>query len=155
LNVVYPEYNWKPWLFGTVPKGYWKDDKNQRQFFFWLAEILNIEHPEDLCLLQRHHFENYGGGSLFNTEYGGSLRKALMTLFPNYEWHEWLFEKTMTPGFWDDLGNQRKYLDWFSKNRLKMKSMEDWYHVDWASISNQIAVFITTKYGGSIWKFVS
>jgi hypothetical protein len=36
LKKVYPDHDWVMWKFGTVKHNFWKDDKNQRDFFDWL-----------------------------------------------------------------------------------------------------------------------
>jgi hypothetical protein len=42
LSNVYPDYEWLPWKFSQVPKGYWADLTNQRKFLDWVAVQFNI-----------------------------------------------------------------------------------------------------------------
>jgi hypothetical protein len=51
----------------------------------------------------------------------------LATVFPEYEWLPWKLERCPR-GFWDDINNQRKFLDWVSKE-LKIEEFSDWYKV--------------------------
>ena len=44
---VYNEFPWLPWKFSTIPQGYWKDMKNQRNFMKKLSDELKIEKMED------------------------------------------------------------------------------------------------------------
>ncbi len=45
--MVYPEYDWIPWKFKQVPRGFWADEKNHRKFFDWLAKELNMKTLQD------------------------------------------------------------------------------------------------------------
>ncbi len=47
ISNVYPEYEWLPWRFNQVPKGYWDDMKNQRNFMDWAGKQLNYTNRED------------------------------------------------------------------------------------------------------------
>lgn len=47
LSAVYPEYDWLPWKFSSVPKLFWKDDRNVKQFLDWAAIELGIKEPSD------------------------------------------------------------------------------------------------------------
>ena len=51
----------------------------------------------------------------------------LSAAFPEYEWLPWKFNKCPR-NFWDDLKNQRKFMDWAGKE-LGIKDMSDWYKV--------------------------
>jgi len=41
LQAIYPEHNWIPWKFNTVPRSYWENLQNQKSFFDWVAIQLN------------------------------------------------------------------------------------------------------------------
>jgi hypothetical protein len=47
LSKVFPDYNWLPWRFGTCPRNFWDDAKNQRNFMDWAATQLNIKEMSD------------------------------------------------------------------------------------------------------------
>jgi hypothetical protein len=51
----------------------------------------------------------------------------LSTLYPEYNWLPWKFENSPR-NFWDDVKNQRNFLDWASKE-FKIQDMSDWYRV--------------------------
>jgi hypothetical protein len=42
LVTQYPEYNWLPWKFERVPRGFWSDIANQRSFMEWAAKELQV-----------------------------------------------------------------------------------------------------------------
>lgn len=43
MRAIYPEYEWNEWLFNQEPVGYWNDIKNQRKYFDWVAEFLDLK----------------------------------------------------------------------------------------------------------------
>jgi hypothetical protein len=48
LQTAYSQSNkWMPWELNKVPSSYWKDMQNQKAYFDWLGEQLNVKHPED------------------------------------------------------------------------------------------------------------
>jgi hypothetical protein len=67
-----------------------------------------------------------GAGPLLN-KYSNSTSILLSKLYPEYDWLPWKF--AICPrNFWDDIENQRKFMDWAAKE-LKVKDMSDWYNV--------------------------
>jgi hypothetical protein len=44
---VYPEYEWLPWRFNIVLKGFWDDVKNQKKFMDWAGKQLDYKNRED------------------------------------------------------------------------------------------------------------
>ena len=47
ITSIYSNYNWLPWKFKQVPKGYWNDENNIKQYMNWLSDKLNIKTMED------------------------------------------------------------------------------------------------------------
>jgi hypothetical protein len=72
------------------------------------------------------------GGINLLAKYEGSTKQLLAQIFPEYKWIPWEFAKA-SQNFWDDVNNQRNYLNWAEK-RLKIKEMEDWYNITLAVI---------------------
>lgn len=46
ITAIYPDYTWLLWKFHQTPKGFWPDINNQRLFFNWMGEKLNIKHMD-------------------------------------------------------------------------------------------------------------
>jgi hypothetical protein len=48
---LHPEYPWQLWRFSPsenpLPKDYWNDPKNVKEYLEWLAKELKVEKPED------------------------------------------------------------------------------------------------------------
>lgn len=68
-----------------------------------------------------------GGAHLLNNTYNGSVAQLLTSIYPNYNWIPWLFGRT-AKHIWDDIDNQRKFMDYASK-QLNLNKMEDWKKV--------------------------
>ncbi len=50
LRSVYPEHDWHPWMFHSVPHNYWQDDsglQNQRDYVKWLGNEIGIRKHEE------------------------------------------------------------------------------------------------------------
>src|SRR5690349_19875294 len=56
----------------------------------------------------------YGGGGLLKEKYSNSVFKLISTIYSNQEWHPWKFAQ-IPQGYWDELSNQKKFLDWLGK----------------------------------------
>jgi hypothetical protein len=49
--------------------------------------------------------------------------KALLALYPEHTWHEWMFSR-VPDGFWNSIENQRRYLDWLAPQLKFVKPPE-------------------------------
>ena len=67
-----------------------------------------------------------GGGSILE-KYKGSLVALLKSMYPENDWLPWKFA-SCPQNYWDDLKNQRKFMDWAGKE-LKIKEQSDWYKI--------------------------
>ena len=53
LEAIFPQDDWKLWLFEETPKGFWADVKNHRNFLEWLGNKLEFKNKEDWYKLTR------------------------------------------------------------------------------------------------------
>jgi hypothetical protein len=67
------------------------------------------------------------GGSYIVEKRGSVPYYIFSEIYPEYEWLPWRFNRVV-PGYWDDVNNQKKFMEWASKE-LKIKDMSDWYNV--------------------------
>jgi hypothetical protein len=51
----------------------------------------------------------------------------LSTLNPEYDWLPWKFDR-LPDQYWNDLQNQRKFLDWAAR-QLNIEKFSGWYSV--------------------------
>lgn len=75
-----PDYDWKEWLFGRVPRGFWKARVNRRRYLDWLGDQLGFTHPDSWRRLRRFHIERNHGRGLLKL-YGRSLERILKDYF--------------------------------------------------------------------------
>jgi hypothetical protein len=47
ISVLYPDYEWLPWKFGTTSMNYWDDVNNQIKFIKWAGKELKIKEMSD------------------------------------------------------------------------------------------------------------
>jgi len=134
LPATYPEYNWKTYKFSILPPGFWKDMKNQRQYFTDLAVSLGLKSWEDWYKVKLPELVP-PATSIITEYYGGSLVKALMRIFPEHDWKLTHWE-SMPKGVLHDINNQRAVLTEIAKE-MNMKSWEDWYKVQQPDIQGK------------------
>ena len=79
--------------FNRTPKNYWLNIENQRKYFNWLSNQLNIKSNEDWYNIKLEQINSFYGSSLIQNYYDGSLYSALKSIYPNYEWIPWKFHK--------------------------------------------------------------
>src|SRR5690242_7701474 len=68
------------------PKNNWKDLSNQKLFLERIAPDLGINKLEDWRNIKVHQVIEKGGGSMLK-HYGGSLQRALKTLYTQINWN--------------------------------------------------------------------
>jgi hypothetical protein len=55
------------------------------------------------------------------------MSTLLTESYPDYDWLPWRF--VLCPrNYWDDMKNQRKFMDWATKE-LNINNMSDWYNI--------------------------
>lgn len=69
------------WRFAQVPKGFWDQINNQRQYFDWLSSQLGIQHLQDWSKLRSEDVEK-NGPAILSRYYGRSLFRALSAIYP-------------------------------------------------------------------------
>lgn len=119
-----PDYDWKPWLFGGAPNGFWKSPENRRCYMNWLAEQLGIEKVEDWYGVTGADFFDHHGGGLLNNEFKGSVQALLLDYRPDFQWKAWCFA-SVPQSYWSKPKNRLDYLHWLG-NECKFQSEADW-----------------------------
>jgi hypothetical protein len=140
VKTIFPEYEWKEWLFDVVSNNFWNNINNQLKYVEWLGKELGYKKHEDWYkITQKLIYDNNGGGLLQN-KYNNSPSQFVKMIFSDYDWKEWLFGQTKN-GFWNDINNHINYATWLG-NRLGYKKMKDWYQIS--------AYLIHKNYGGGL-----
>ena len=141
---VFDDLTWLPWKFGRVSHQFWKDKENQKNYMNWISSQLNIQKPQDWFDVTAEVIYNHlpqkiplpyiqklierDGFSLLSL-YGFSMRKLLVTVYPDIEQEipPWRFHD-LPPKFWNNKENHKKFINYLAKE-LNIKTQEDWYHV--------------------------
>jgi hypothetical protein len=90
LISCFPHHNWQPWKFLQIPKRYWENVQNQRQFIEWLAQELLINDKEDWCRISLHQIQRVAPVTLFDKY---TLAHVLATVYPHHSWHNMNFSQ--------------------------------------------------------------
>lgn len=135
------------WVFDKVPKGFWLEPENRRNYLIWLAHRLHGLTMESLYRLDTRDVQcNCGGGVLFR--WHGSLIEGVKECFPDYDWKEWLFA-VVPHQFWDDPRNHYRYLEWLGQE-LGFRRREDWYRVTCYDFDRYRGSKLLKKFGASV-----
>jgi len=146
LKTIYPDHNWEEWKFTQVPANFWKDMNNQRSFFESLAKKLNIKGQEDWYRVSFQDISENGGLGLLSQHYGSSPSKAIMSVFPEYNWQPWSFEKVHRH-YWDESSNIQELMKWLTET-LQIKHLDDWYNVSLSQLYHLGAKTAIERNGG-------
>src|SRR5690606_35935476 len=82
LKQLHPEYDWNPLSFLQAPKGYWKEELNQRTRMESISKELRIQTMDDWYQCTARQITKKA--PLLSQYYNGSLYDALKTLYPQY-----------------------------------------------------------------------
>ena len=119
-----PNYDWKPWLFGGAPNGYWKVRENRVRYMNWLGELLNIKQPEDWYHVTGADFFNNHGGGLLNNHFNASVQALVADFLPDFDWKPWCFA-SVPQSYWRSQSHRREYLSWLG-GQLGFQKSGDW-----------------------------
>ena len=143
-----PRYDWKPWLLGKVPQGFWADPANRREYMRWLGQQLGYKKPTDWYAIRKHHFVAHRGEGMLSNYCRNSQIDAVKEYLPRTDWKEWLFHE-VPQGFWQEAENRRRYLSWLGV-RLRVREPENWYRLTRAKlIQYRGATLIQSGYSAS------
>jgi hypothetical protein len=74
------EHPWQIWRFVKVPKGYWNDESNVRDYTEWLYSSLRIEHVEHWNSITLEHVRARKADYLIRKS--GGIAEFLTQYFP-------------------------------------------------------------------------
>ena len=104
------------------PSGYWKDEKNETQFFSILKETYNLQTKEQWNSLTQKQIKALGGGALLKKY---SMYEIKSIGFPE---GKLFFDKPIVykpPGYWKKKENISLFLDEL-KEKFNLNSFDDW-----------------------------
>lgn len=122
VHAVYPDYDWKPWLFEQVPKNFWPKRENRVAYMRWLGTKLGYKTPHDWYRLTNHDLAANEGASL--VQYGYKTIDLIRELYPDETFYPWMFRQ-VSQGFFQSKQERIEYLRWLG-NKLNFKTESDW-----------------------------
>lgn len=160
LRSVYPEYQWLPWKFvhlSATPRTQhslpWAEERdNHRLYMDWLlaSRYQRLNQPQQLRPISsnidldewysiKHTMELFSihpPSRYFLTKYyGGSLYRALVSLYPHHNWQLWKFsDGTRTIDDWKDMNVQRQHFDWLQQELIVGRPGDGGGEYDWYSV---------------------
>lgn len=146
----------------SLNSGFWEDVANQRKYLDWLARQLNIKDMDGWYKVTYKDMQTRKGSRLLQL-YGYSVIKVLKAVYPEHDWHPWLFNKvpagnyhsvtrrilTFAKGYWNDKGNRKLCFEWMS-TKLGINKWEDWYQIRTQDVVKLIDRSLMSKYGDSV-----
>jgi hypothetical protein len=141
LNKIYKgRYEFLEWKFISTIPGFWNNEDNCINYMKWLGKELGYTREEDWYQITSDILrKNYGNGMVNNSRkyaYYDILKK----IYPEYNWLPWKFTR-VSDGFWDDINNQRKYMEWLFK-KLNYINVEDWSKIGSEEIINNCGAML-------------
>jgi len=142
-----PRHRWQEWRFAHAPNKFWQEAANCHRYLDWLGRHLGFRRPEDWYRLSERHLREWYGGCLLK-KFGGSPSAIVKDYLPRYRWQEWRFV-SVPKGFWEELVNRRRYLDWLGKH-LGFRRHEDWYTITSSDFTQWYGGSLLNVYNGSV-----
>jgi hypothetical protein len=144
LKTFYPHHNWDPLRFSVVPKGYWSDEKAQKDALERLGRQLGVKELDDWYAVSS---EVYSQLSFVGNYYRGSLFDVLKKFYPQHNWDPLRFSRVPN-GYWTE-DAQRAALEKYGREQLGVKELDDWHSVPTVIMRRELS-FIKNYYGGSL-----
>lgn len=126
-----------------VPR-HWNERLVRKNFFEKLGKTLELNHWTDWYQVTTNDVIKHGGSGLLSDWYGNSLSRALVSLFPEYDWKNWKFRQVPSH-FWDSRQNQKDFMDDLGK-QLGISNLEEWNNISTSTISDNGGSSLLQKY---------
>src|SRR5438270_729299 len=116
-------------------------------FFDFLSKKLEICNNEDWFRVDPFDIVRNGGLSIIS-QFGDSLLLTLRSLYPEENWN-WKQEEDPVLLFFQEPSKRMKIIQFIEKE-LKIKQLQDWYHVKPSDLVQKGGKSILSFYNGSI-----
>jgi len=150
IQSLQPHLHFHPFLFPSVPRNYWNEEENHKQFASYLSQKFTLKTTQDWYKLNLDHFTNHGRGLLssyyFDSPFLFASKHAQDLPLP------WKFR---VHGVWEDTIFHREYLDSLMMT-LKMQLVDQLYSISSKQIKgNGGGGLLSSRYRDSPSLFVS
>jgi len=122
-----------------------EESKNsERKCFDRLAQAFGIQKPSDWSRVRAQDLARYG---VYLRGYGGSLLRALQSVYPNEScWQPWIHHR-VPRNFWRSEMNAKRFVHWLA-SELNLKSPYEWSQVSFQQICALGGSGLLARYGG-------
>jgi hypothetical protein len=129
LQRLFPEHPWDSSRLPARPQRHWESLSHQREFFDRLAQHpqLQLQSLDDWHRVTAEEVYQLRGGGILK-RYGGSLFKALQTVYPEHPWDVYDPRRNKPQKFWQDPAHVREFMEWL-KGPLGINRPKDWERV--------------------------
>lgn len=148
----FPELDFIPWRFRSVPKGYWSSKQNHKRYFEWLITELDIQSADDWYNVGHKDIERLNGGGLLATHYKDSLFLLVEAHWSGDPVLEWCLHRAPN-SFWRHRKNRARYLLWLS-NKLSESGSFDWSSLDARTIKKNHGNGLLNYWKRSLWELL-
>lgn len=136
-------------LVKDLPRGYWSDPKNCREFLDALASELGVKSAADWSQVSNSHVIAAGGARLLR-RHGNSIFSLLQNTFPEQEWRPEECRAGRLPrGHWGHPTIARDFLDSLAKSH-GVTEAEEWQRVTSSDVVKAGGAGLLSVYGGSV-----
>jgi hypothetical protein len=149
LRHLYPHHNWKPLQKRqlSVPRGHWMDQNTQRDALQRFGREHGVKELDDWYQVSATRAST--ALSFINSQYNGSLLRALRHLYPQHNWKPLKQQQRAPRGYWSDLTAQRDALERFGREHLGVQRLDDWHTVSVSDVIKNLS-WINKYYTGSL-----
>ena len=117
----------------TKPKRYWGNKENQLAFFDSFYRQFAFNSMEDWYMIKNKQIRGNGGTRILSI-YNDSIKKALMAIYPNYQWNLQRFSNSR-----DKFSSFKgKTLVSTIKTQFFIQKKEDWYRISTTQLNSLI-----------------
>ena len=136
------------WVDKAVPRGFWRQPQNRRDYLLWLGGKLGFCRMSDWYRLTYQDMAKHHGSGLANIWWHSSPVEAVQKCFPAYDWEEWQFVQ-VPMAFWTTPHNRRRYMAWLGR-QLGFRQAEDWYQVTTVDFQRHRGGTLLLRYRSSV-----
>eukprot|EP01122_Echinamoeba_exundans_P010752 TRINITY_DN408_c0_g1_i1.p1 TRINITY_DN408_c0_g1~~TRINITY_DN408_c0_g1_i1.p1 ORF type:complete len:476 (-),score=30.93 TRINITY_DN408_c0_g1_i1:389-1816(-) len=132
--------------------GTWNDLAVQKAEFDEIHKKLKLQSYEEWYSVKRNQVTELGGGGILKRH--KTLQQALEAIYPEHKWEKWRFKKRSLAARFDDEKALRTELERIG-TAVGIKSMEDWYLIEYRQFVHHGAKAILRMYEDSPYKLLS
>lgn len=132
-----------------IPRGFWGDEENRRDFVAHVAAVHGVEEQEDWSEVKKKDFVQLGGES-FLRRYNDSIIAALRDSFPDMEFSEHICRPQVKRNHWSKPENRRAFLENVA-SQFGVTRPSDWKNVSTKQVEAMGGSRLIRLFGGSFY----